>query len=53
MDSQVEGHRRKQLEKARQKIYEESEKEKQRIAKVKTTKVLKFDVLTLFFLKQY
>lgn len=34
MDSQAEGHRRKQLEKARQKIYEESEKEKQRIAKV-------------------
>ncbi|ORZ17240.1 FAM50A protein [Absidia repens] len=39
MDSQVEGHRRKQLEKARQKIYEESEKEKQRIAKLNEVRV--------------
>jgi hypothetical protein len=35
MDSQSEGNRRKQLEKARQRIYEESEKEKQRIMKVR------------------
>ncbi|KAI9305784.1 FAM50A protein [Cunninghamella echinulata] len=39
MDSQAEGHRRKQLEKARQKIYEESEKEKQRIAKLNEVRV--------------
>ncbi|KAI8093382.1 FAM50A protein [Halteromyces radiatus] len=39
MDSQVEGHRRKQLEKARQRIYDESEKEKQRIAKLNEVRV--------------
>ncbi|SAL94966.1 hypothetical protein [Absidia glauca] len=39
MDSQSEGNRRKQLEKARQRIYEESEKEKQRIMKLNEVRV--------------
>lgn len=34
MDSKVEGHRQSMLEKQRQKIYEESERERQKNAKV-------------------
>lgn len=35
MDSKAEGHRQVLLEKQRQKIYDEAEKERQKIAKVK------------------